>query len=31
LSKEVNDSYASFRKSYKKWGDAQSLNATYLK
>ena len=31
LFKEVNDSYASFRKSYKKWGDAQSLNATYLK
>ena len=31
LFKEVADSYLGFRKSYKKWGDAQSLNATYLK
>jgi len=31
LFKEVADSYLSFRKSYKKWGDAQQLNATYLK
>ena len=31
LFKEVADSYLGFRKEYKKWGDAQSLNATYLK
>jgi len=30
LFKKVADSYFSFRKDYKKWGDAQSLNATYL-
>ena len=30
LFKEVADSYFSFRKDYKKWGDAQSLKATYL-
>ena len=29
--KKVADSYFSFRKDYKKWGDAQSLKATYLK
>ena len=28
--KKVADSYFSFRKDYKKWGDAQSLKATYL-
>ena len=31
LFKKVADSYFSFRKDYKKWGDAQSLKATYLK
>ena len=31
LFKEVADSYLGFRKEYKKWGDAQSLKATYLK
>jgi len=31
LFKEVSESYLGFRKEYKKWGDAQSLNATYLK
>ena len=31
LFAEVSESYLSFRKEYKKWGDAQSLNATYLK
>jgi TRAP-type mannitol/chloroaromatic compound transport system substrate-binding protein len=30
LFKKVADSYFSFRKDYKKWGDAQSLKATYL-
>jgi len=30
LFKEVNDSYASFRKSYAIWGSAQSLKPTYL-
>lgn len=30
LFKEVADSYASFRKTYAKWGQAQALNATYL-
>jgi TRAP-type mannitol/chloroaromatic compound transport system substrate-binding protein len=28
--KKVADSYLAFRKLYKTWGDAQSLNATYL-
>ncbi|NQV99872.1 MAG: TRAP transporter substrate-binding protein [Rhodospirillales bacterium] len=31
LFKEVNDSYAAFRKSYAIWGEAQSLKPTYLK
>ena len=31
LFKKIADSYFSFRKDYKKWGDAQSLKATYLK
>jgi TRAP-type mannitol/chloroaromatic compound transport system substrate-binding protein len=31
LFKEVNDSYAKFRASYKIWGAAQSLKPTYLK
>jgi TRAP-type mannitol/chloroaromatic compound transport system substrate-binding protein len=29
--KEVADSYLAFRKSYAKWGAAQSMQATYLK
>jgi len=29
LFKKVADSFFSFRKKYKKWGDAQHLNATY--
>jgi len=29
--KETADSYLAFRKSYAKWGAAQSMNATYLK
>ena len=31
LFKEVNDSYAKFRASYKIWGAAQSLKPTYIK
>lgn len=31
LFKEVNDSYAKFRKSYAKWGSAQKMESTYLK
>ena len=31
LFKRVAESYAKFRKSYAKWGEAQSLKATYLK
>ncbi len=30
LFKEAADSYLAFRKTYAKWGDAQSLKATYL-
>lgn len=30
LFKKVADSYLAWRKTYKTWGDAQSLNATYL-
>jgi len=29
--KKVADSYLAFRKTYKAWGDAQALKATYLK
>jgi TRAP-type mannitol/chloroaromatic compound transport system substrate-binding protein len=29
LFKKVADHYLDFRKQYKLWGDAQSLNATY--
>jgi TRAP-type mannitol/chloroaromatic compound transport system substrate-binding protein len=29
--KEFADSYYSFRKQYKIWGEAQSLKPTYLK
>ncbi len=31
IFKEVNESYSKFRKAYAKWGQAQALNATYLK
>ena len=31
LFKKVADSYLGFRKSYAKWGAAQSLKPTYLK
>ena len=31
LFEKVADSYFGFRKQYKTWGDAQSLNSTYLK
>ena len=31
LFKEVNESYAAFRKAYGKWGSAQALASTYLK
>ena len=29
--KRVADSYLAFRKVYKTWGDAQALEATYLR
>ena len=28
--RKIADSYLAFRSKYKLWGDAQSLNATYL-